>query len=101
MSDNVRHPTHYTDHCSIECIDMIRLVLGDEGFGKFCIGNAMKYLWRWKFKNGREDIEKAKVYANWLRDFVDRDFLSNMAGDLNIILDMIEKAERQADEEDD
>lgn len=101
MSDNVHNPSHYTDHCSIECIDMIRLVLGDEGFGKFCIGNAMKYLWRWKFKNGHEDIEKAKVYADWLGEFIDMDFVSDMAGDLNIILDMIDKAERQADEADD
>lgn len=101
MSDNVRHPTHYTDHCSIECIDMIKLVLGDEGFAKFCLGNAMKYLWRWKFKNGREDIEKANVYTDWLREFVDEHFISDMARNHDIIRDMIEKAERQADEEDD
>lgn len=101
MSDNVHNPSHYTDHCSIECIDMIRLVLGDEGFAKFCLGNAIKYLFRWKYKNGREDIEKAKVYADWLGEFVDRAFVSDMASDLNIIFDMIDKAERQADEEDD
>lgn len=101
MSDNVRHPAHYTDHCSIECIDMIKLVLGDEGFAKFCLGNAIKYLFRWKYKNGREDIEKAKVYTDWLREFVDEHFIGDVARTYDIIMDIVEKAERQADEEDD
>lgn len=66
--DNVRHPSHYADHCSVECIDIIRLVLGDDGFRAFCLGNALKYLWRHKFKNGEEDLEKGNVYLCWLHD---------------------------------
>jgi hypothetical protein len=28
----------------------------------FCLGNAMKYLWRADLKNGLEDLEKAVWY---------------------------------------
>ena len=30
----------------------------------FCIVNAFKYLWRWKNKNGVEDVKKAKWYLD-------------------------------------
>lgn len=60
--DNVNHPKHYEGNCSIECIDAMRFALGDEALAYFCAGNAFKYLWRYKFKNGQEDIDKAKWY---------------------------------------
>jgi hypothetical protein len=31
-----------------------------------CTGNALKYLWRWKKKNGVEDLKKAQWYLNKL-----------------------------------
>ena len=31
----------------------------------------MKYLWRHKYKNGKQDIEKAQVYLNWLHEAYD------------------------------
>lgn len=62
--DNVNHPKHYDGSCSIECIDAMRFALGDEGLAFFCAGNAFKYLWRYKFKNGQEDLDK----AGWYRD---------------------------------
>ena len=31
-----------------------------------CTGNAIKYLWRWKQKNGVEDLRKAKWYISRL-----------------------------------
>ncbi len=73
MNDNINHPAHYADHCSVECIDMIRLALGDDGFRAFCLGNAIKYLWRHKFKNGAEDLEKANAYLTWLSDMEDEE----------------------------
>lgn len=63
--DNVNHPNHYEDSTSIECIDNIRLLLGDTGTAYFCFGNAMKYVWRYKHKNGIEDLRKAKWYINY------------------------------------
>ncbi len=55
--DPVSHPSHYTSHPSgIECIDISK-------FHSFCIGNAIKYIWRHKDK-GRpaEDLRKAIWY---------------------------------------
>ena len=57
----VHHPPHYRQG-SIECIDAIHAALGDEGFIAYCQGNALKYLWRWRYKGGRTDIEKAIWY---------------------------------------
>ena len=57
MHDAVNHPKHYTDHPSdIECIQVT------EHMG-FCLGNAIKYIWRADLKNDAiEDLEKAKWY---------------------------------------
>lgn len=52
--DNVNHPQHYTSHPSgVECIDITR-------HHDFCIGNAIKYLWRagLKSEQGLSDKEK-------------------------------------------
>ena len=64
-SDLVHKPSHY-NQAGIECIEAIRAALGPQGFRDYCQGNAMKYLWRHKYKNGKQDIEKAQVYINWL-----------------------------------
>lgn len=66
--DNVNHPKHYEGSCSIECIDAMRFALGDEGLAFFCAGNTFKYLWRYKFKNGKEDLDKAGWYRDRLLD---------------------------------
>ena len=53
--DNI-NPTHYKSHPSgVECIEVT------EHLG-FCLGNALKYLWRHSMKNGTEDLEKAVWY---------------------------------------
>jgi hypothetical protein len=54
--DPVNHPKHYTSHPSgVECIEIT------EHMG-FCVGNAMKYLWRADEKGGIEDLRKAAWY---------------------------------------
>lgn len=57
MNDPVNHPKHYTEHPSgIECIQIT------EHMG-FCLGNAVKYIWRADLKNDAiEDLEKAAWY---------------------------------------
>ena len=65
--DNVNRPQHYTDG-EIECIDALRSMLGD-GFGAFCQGTIVQYLWRYKHKNGVEDLRKAEWYLNALLKF--------------------------------
>ena len=63
--DHVHHPSHYTNG-DIECIDAIRAALTPEEFIGYCKGNAIKYVWREKNKNGLEDMQKAKVYLGWM-----------------------------------
>jgi len=56
-ADAVNHPPHYTSHPSgIEAIQVT------EHMG-FCLGNAMKYIWRADLKNDAiEDLRKAIWY---------------------------------------
>ena len=63
--DTKVHPEHYT-YSKYECIDVLRDVLGEEGFKEFCRGNVFKYLWRYNHKNGKEDLLKAKYYLEKL-----------------------------------
>lgn len=66
MADNVNHPAHYTQG-GIECIDAITAATtGLEGIEAVCTGNAIKYMWRWKHKNGAEDVKKAIWYLKRL-----------------------------------
>lgn len=60
LQDMVNHPPHYNQD-GIECIDAIKAALGD-GFGYYLQGNQMKYLWRYRDKNGTEDLKKANWY---------------------------------------
>ena len=62
--DRVNHPSHYADHCSIECFDAMKLSLGLEGTLYFCMGNAFKYLWRCDYKGREEDLDKAAWYIH-------------------------------------
>lgn len=68
MSDKIEkdniNPSHYKDSCSIECIEAMLVAFGAEATFDFCVCNAFKYLWRYKNKNGKEDIEKANWYVN-------------------------------------
>jgi hypothetical protein len=63
--DMVNEPPHYQGENGIECIDAIQAATaGLQGFEGYCIGNAIKYLWRWKAKGGRQDLEKARWYLD-------------------------------------
>jgi len=63
MSDPVNHPAHYTAG-GIECIDALLAATGPEAHTDHCISTAMAYLWRWRHKNGIEDLAKAAWYLN-------------------------------------
>ena len=62
----VNHPAHYTQG-DIECIDAIKAAtVGKTGIEAACVGNVIKYLWRYESKNGVEDCRKAKWYLERL-----------------------------------
>jgi ribosomal protein S26 len=67
MHDPVNQPSHYTSNkasCKIcdekiECIDITKHM-------NFCLGNAIKYIWRAGLKNDTiEDLQKAIVYIQY------------------------------------
>ena len=62
--DNVNHPPHY-NQAGIECLDAIEAATGD-GFEHYLQGNILKYLWRYRYKNGIEDLKKARFYLDKL-----------------------------------
>ena len=59
MNDPVNHPKHYTTHPSgVECIEVTEHM-------NFCVGNAIKYLWRSGLKGEQiEDLRKARWYID-------------------------------------
>lgn len=65
-NNNIKSPEHYKlEGLNVESIEVIKSVLGQEGFKAFCKGNTMKYLIRAEKKNGTEDYRKAKTYLDW------------------------------------
>lgn len=57
--DNVNKPKHYIKHPSgVECIQITEHM-------NFCLGNAIKYIWRAGLKQDAiEDLKKAVWYLN-------------------------------------
>lgn len=70
MSDNVLHPSHYTQG-KIECKDAIKAALTPEEWRGYCKGNALKYVWRERYKGGDESLDKAAVYLDWIKEASD------------------------------
>jgi len=65
--DGVGTQTHYTAH-GIEPVDYI--VANQMNFLE---GNVIKYVTRYKLKNGLEDLQKAQQYLTWLIDEVEKE----------------------------
>lgn len=64
--DVVNHPIHYTNG-KIECIEAIIAAVSNlNGSQGYLVGNIIKYVWRYKDKNGAEDLNKAKWYLEKL-----------------------------------
>jgi len=62
--DTVDKPAHYNNG-AIEAIDYIKQQLG-ENFYAYCEGNVHKYIHRYSYKNGVEDLRKARWYLDRL-----------------------------------
>lgn len=77
MKEDPVNPNHYKSTTSLECIEAMEMVFGRKAVVDFCMCNAWKYIWRWKHKNGQEDLNKAKWYlkkSHELRDDVIDDY---------------------------
>jgi hypothetical protein len=67
--DMVNKPPHYNQG-SVECIDAMESMLSREEFIGYLRGNSFKYRWRWRGKNGQQDLDKAKWYERKLEDIL-------------------------------
>ena len=66
-SDMVNHPPHYQSETGLEVIDVIEaFTFNLKGIEATDTGNIIKYICRWKEKNGLQDLNKAKWYLEHL-----------------------------------
>lgn len=73
MDDMVNHPPHYKSKNGLETIDVIEAFTEDlNGIEAVCTANALKYICRWKNKNGKQDLEKAVWYINYLIEHLEK-----------------------------
>lgn len=66
--EKVNHPSHYNS-VKVETIKILEDYLTDDEYAGFLKGNVLKYIHRYKFKNGAEDLNKAKWYLEELIRF--------------------------------
>ena len=64
MRDEINNPPHY-NASKIETIDIIESATG-HGFEYYLQGNILKYMIRYRHKNGIQDLKKAQWYLNKL-----------------------------------
>ena len=68
----VSHPDHYKSDAGLEVIDVIEAFTSDlKGVQATDTGNVIKYICRWKKKNGIQDLKKAMWYLQHLIDHVE------------------------------
>ena len=94
--DNVNHPAHYEASTSIECIEAMELIFDWYDVQTFCLCNAFKYIWRYKQKNGLEDLDKAQWYINhavqlYTDNGVEKDLWSDSIAKLQNLLNVKRK----------
>ena len=64
MRDEINNPPHY-NASKIETIDIIESAT-EHGFEYYLQGNIIKYMVRYRHKNGIQDLKKAQWYLNKL-----------------------------------
>lgn len=70
ITDLIDNQPHYKNQ-GIEPIVLMKTNFTKEEFMGFLQGNVLKYMLRYKDKNGLEDLKKAKTYLTWLIDELD------------------------------
>ncbi len=69
----VSHPNHYKSESGLEVIDVIEtFTSGLEGVEATDTGNVIKYICRWKKKNGIQDLKKIMWYTQHLIDYLEK-----------------------------
>lgn len=70
----VSHPNHYQSGNGLEVIDVLEAFTdGLQGIEATDTGNVLKYMCRWKKKNGLQDLKKAMWYLQHLINHVEKE----------------------------
>ena len=73
QKETVNHPNHYQSATGLEVIDVIEAFTDNlSGIEAWDTGSVIKYVCRWKEKNGLEDLKKAKWYLEDLIEHVEK-----------------------------
>lgn len=74
----VSHPNHYRSASGLEVIDAIEAFTEDlNGIEAVDTANVLKYICRWKHKNGKQDLEKAMWYLQHLIEHIEKEEFEN------------------------
>ena len=68
VNDDYKKPAHYK-HGKYDLITHLADILTEEELRGFLKGNVIKYIDRYRDKNGIEDLEKAREYTHRLEEF--------------------------------
>ena len=71
IMDMVNHPPHY-NQAGIEALDAI-MAATNEGSEYYLQGNIIKYIWRYRYKNGVEDLDKIIHYCELQKELLKND----------------------------
>lgn len=89
----VSHPPHYQSETGMEVIDVIEAFTADlKGIEATDTGNVIKYICRWKHKNGLQDLEKARWYLDHLIEHV-----AKLEEENSVTMEEVVAAERISD----
>lgn len=89
--DMVNHPSHYQSESGLEVIDVIKAFTSNlTGVEATDTGNVLKYMCRWKNKNGVEDLKKAKWYLEHLINNVENRIDSKEEDESDLIKALID-----------
>ncbi|WP_373752344.1 DUF3310 domain-containing protein [Jeotgalibaca porci] len=66
VQDIINEPIHYKGRHGLEAIEVVRNFGNDDMIAGFYWGNAIKYMTRYRNKNGLEDLKKARKNLDWL-----------------------------------
>lgn len=74
----VSHPSHYQSESGLEVFTVIEaFTSGLDGIEAFDTGNVIKYICRWKKKNGIQDLKKIMQYTQHLIDYLEKNEKGN------------------------
>lgn len=83
---DVINPNHY-QRDGMECIDAIEAAVQNlSGVEAYATGSAIKYLWRWKEKGGKDDLNKAKWFIQKMVDALeDQEMQEDMEAEISFL----------------